>query len=171
MTVIDKKLRKAQKLHQAGRLSEAASLYQKLLKKQPDAAVLLFPLGLMLLGQGRCNDAIAYFQKILSSQINQPNQPNQPNQIGQPDNLYLDSLYYLAACYQALNQTGKACDLLLQLIKLDPGALKAYSALAELALKAGDVAVAANAYEQLNTQQPNAQHALQLGCVDAPEPS
>ena len=65
-------LQQAMALHQAGRLDEAAALYQQILAATPGAYPALHLMGLLRLMQGRLPDALALMQAALRAQPGAP---------------------------------------------------------------------------------------------------
>ena len=111
----------AYELHQAGRVSDALSLYNKALKSEPTNAQLLFLMGLAQQQMGQHDRALNFFSRALKSDPNNPSiylhqgmSLGQKNQMPQAVKAYEEAIalqpdFFEAYCNlgNALNSTGK----------------------------------------------------------------
>ncbi len=71
-TLVQQCLREARAHHQAGRLAEAAGLYQTILEQEPDHAEAAHLLGLVSYRAGRLDEALALIRQAIASDSSQP---------------------------------------------------------------------------------------------------
>lgn len=170
----------AQQHYQAGRLPEAAALYQQILVQQPDQIEVLSWLALIADRLGKPDDSIAYSERILA--LN-PNSAETHSNLGsvlcqqgrldaaiahhqtalqlRPDNP--DAHYNLGVVWATAGEVEAAIGHYQQAIALNPNYANAHNNLGVLLGQKGDRSAAINHYQQairLNPQHANAHNNL-----------
>ncbi|MGC2457296.1 MAG: tetratricopeptide repeat protein [Gallionellaceae bacterium] len=131
-------LMQAVALHQAGRLEEAKSLYQNLLRRDPRDSHALHYLGLIALQQNNYADAV----NLIESAI-------------QADRRVPAFHCNLGNAYKALGQIDSAIAAYLEAVRLDPKFQAVYNNLGNMYLEQGKLEEAVSSYRRALTLQPD----------------
>ena len=174
----------AQAHHHAGRLSEAQTLYEEILRSDPRHADALHLLGTVMAQQGRAEQAIAFLHEAIKLQ---PDCAPYHNNLGviyqdlsqfdrakqhfenarKADPAFTDPLYNLAKLYRQMDQPEAAMFSYLRVIEIDPGRVDAMINLGNLFFDMGKLDDAIETFERAARVEPqsdfSAQAYLNLG--------
>jgi len=128
--------------HQAGRLQQAADLYQQILTEQPRHADSLHLLGLVGYKTGRLEEAVGLITDAI-----------------QQDSTKAPYCFNLGVVLQKQGKLDEAADVYRRAVKLNPSHIEAQSNLGNVLLEQGKLDQAAAAYQQALRLNPNAAEA------------
>ncbi len=128
--------------HQAGRLQQAAELYQQILSEYPDHADSLHLLGLIAYKTGRLEEAVGLITNAI-----------------QQDSTRAPYCFNLGVVLQKQGKLDEAADAYRRAVKLNPSSVEAQGNLGNVLLEQGKLDQAAAAYQQALRLNPNSAEA------------
>jgi tetratricopeptide (TPR) repeat protein len=132
-----------------GQLPDALALFQRLLKKHPNDAVLTYATGAVYYLQGKYGEAEAVLRQSLAAQ---------PNQVA--------ASYYLALTYDAIGDDDRAIPVFRELLKSNPKHAPSYVKLGGILLRAHQYEDARQNLERAISLDPDSVEAhYQLGLL------
>jgi tetratricopeptide (TPR) repeat protein len=151
VSTIEESLKRARRLHQAGELGQAESLYRQLLQAQPEQAEVLFLLGVVCGQQSRFDEADAAYRRALALRPNDA-----------------QAIFHLGLTCQNRGLQEEALEHLRRAVQLRPDLAAAHFALGNTHLQFGRLDEAIENYREALRLEPtlgpaslNLAHALQ----------